>query len=165
MIQSLHDCEGDVNPPVVALSEPLPKSRRREFSGNPDRLYFLEQIPELGVVIIGSNDGLVAILTLTQNPEGHPLIKTSDLESPKKPVFGFRLDHILPFPQQEKEGLRSHQAQLLGIAASPVQGMLGEKEGQRRWRLLLYYSDHTVLAYEIGKVREPQNQGVETLVL
>ncbi|KAF2491892.1 hypothetical protein BU16DRAFT_530314 [Lophium mytilinum] len=140
--------------PVIAFHDPLAQNQT-QFPKSRDRICFIEQIPELGVVIVASSIGRAAVITLTQSDE-------LDEEDLPKPVYGFRLDHLLPFPEQEKDGWR--RGWMLGIAASPLQGML-DAEGVRRWRLMLYYADHTVLAYEIGKIREPQNQGVEALVI
>ncbi|KAF2810581.1 uncharacterized protein BDZ99DRAFT_285545 [Mytilinidion resinicola] len=142
------------SPPVIVLHNPLAQTQS-QFPKSRDRMCFFEQIPELGVVIVASSIGRAAVITLTQYNE------LDDKELPQ-PVYGFRLDHLLPFPEQEKDGWR--RGWMLGIAVSPLQGMLGT-EGVRRWRLILYYADHTVLAYEIGKIREPRNRGVEALVI
>ena len=61
------------------------------------------------------------------------------------------MDWLLPTAEQEEKGERP-ETMLIGIAASPVQGMLGQwEEGRsRKWRLLLTYADHSVLSYEIS---------------
>jgi hypothetical protein len=158
LFQSFRDCVNQSSAaPYIVLHEPLFQIFEEKLPAEYDRLCFVEQIPELGVVIVASSIGRAAVLTLTCN---------AHVITPGKPVFGFRLDHLLPFPEQERDGYRpACGGPLLGIAVSPIQGMLGVKQGPRRWRLLMYYSDHTVLPYEIGKEREPQNQGVETLVI
>lgn len=84
-------------------------------------------------------------------------------------VFGFRLDHLLPFERQIGElGLGEAGNRLVGIAVGPVQGMLDQPEGAemgertrspgaRRWRLMMTYDNHTVLSYELGKYRERED--------
>ena len=112
------------------------------------------QIPELGIVIVATQLGRVAILALTK------IRKTKEL--------GFKIDHLLPTAEQEKNGDRPQQAPFLGIAAGPVPGsersphkgqnVLERKpwrsvDATRRYRLMLYYYDHTVLSYEISAAR------------
>ena len=65
--------------------------------------------------------------------------------------YVFRMDWLLPTAEQEEKGERP-EMMLIGIAASPVQGMLGQwEEGRsRKWRLLLTYADHSVLSYVIS---------------
>jgi hypothetical protein len=116
-----------------------------------DRLCYSAQIPELGIFIAASPGGRAAIFGLIQykGEEGN--------------VYGFRLDHILPFYRQEKDLLMGGYSgiRLVGIAVGPVQGMLDGPDGNgssgsgvRRWRLLMMYDDHTVLSYELERCRE-----------
>jgi hypothetical protein len=53
----------------------------------------------------------------------------------------------------------------------PVQGMFGKRgeEGEemlqpRRWRVLVYYTDHSVLSFEVAK-RRVGDVGVDELVV
>ena len=118
-----------------------------------ERLNMIIQIPELGIVAIGSQIGRVALLTMSR------MTYTGQR--------GLRLDWILPFKSQEDANYRPLQP-LLGIAASPIQGHQSapepegnlpaiENESHRltklttRYRLLLYYSDHTVMSYELSR--------------
>jgi hypothetical protein len=73
--------------------------------------------------------------------------------------YAFRIDWLLPTAEQEEKGERP-EMMLIGIAASPVQGMLGQwEEGKpRKWRLLLTYADHSVLSYEISS---EDDEGIE----
>ena len=119
-----------------------------------DRLNMVAQIPELGVVIVASQVGKAAILTMTKL-RGEKLI------------HGFRVECRVPFESQERAGLRP-PCFLLGIATAPFQGQeinaAGNDDrspsperarsvirGSRRYRLFLTYCDHTVLTYEIGR--------------
>ncbi|KXG50395.1 Ribonucleotide reductase, transcriptional regulator CRT10 [Penicillium griseofulvum] len=71
-----------------------------------DRLNLVKYLPELGIIIVASQAGGVAIITLTWQEEiGHT----------------FRLDWLLPFPTQERaDGFPTPP--LMGIAASPMPG-------------------------------------------
>lgn len=116
-----------------------------------DRLNMIHQIPSLGLVIVASQAGRAALLTIT---EMKPQSKKSS------PLKGFRVEHILPFKSQEEQGRQRPEVPLLGIAVGPVQGHLGtgdntdaiDKAGIR-YRLLMIYYDHSVLSYEIGRGR------------
>ena len=115
-----------------------------------ERMNMIHQIPELGIVIIGSQVGRVAILTMTYYAD--------------KKRYGFKIEAIVPYKSQEDQNLRVLEL-LLGIAVSPIQGCqpkayspsssssnipLNRAVQQRRYRLLLYYYDHTILSYEIA---------------
>ena len=120
-----------------------------------ERINMVLQIPELGIIVAACQTGRVALLTLTW-------MKSTS-------YYAFRLDWILPFKSQEDQGVRP-TVPLLGIAVGPIQGRelasesIGgssphgmEKEpwraieSSRRYRLILYYYEHTVLSYEIGR--------------
>ncbi|KAI9742043.1 MAG: hypothetical protein M1834_000433 [Cirrosporium novae-zelandiae] len=118
-----------------------------------DRLNMSAYIPELGLVAIATQLGRVALLSLTATPQGQ---------------LAFKVEHILPFDSQEKAKKRPEVA-LLGLAVGPIQGrgvgrnedgvLDGEEawrkiEGERRYRLLLTYYDHSVLSYEIGRKKQ-----------
>lgn len=106
------------------------------------RLNLIVFIPALSLVIVGSQAGRVALLTLTR-PE--------DAFSVNGPIVSLRLDDILPTNRQQREHLRPQRA-LLGIAASPLQvpGEVPTRDA-RRWRLIMQYYDHTVLSYELSR--------------
>ena len=116
----------------------------------------IHQIPELGVVVIGSGAGRAALLTLTKMKHARP------------PLYGFRIDWILPSKSQEDRGVRP-ESPFMGIAISPIQGQgdsgdIADEDGvapragrrssrleTRKYRIMLIYADHTVLSYEIGR--------------
>lgn len=95
--------------------------------------------------------------------------------------YGFKLEYLLPFeagrdtqvydvPQPYNEP----PARLVGVAVGPVQGMFDEPDDQgdelwamrpRRWRLLMYYTDHTVLSFELAKDRDGESPGLSELVV
>lgn len=89
---------------------------------------------------------------------------------------------MLPFANDDKNKIWDVEgARLIGVAAGPVQGMLDEssedsedetsaaahieKPGNRRWRLMMYFTDHTVLAFELGKRRAVESPGVGELIV
>ena len=131
----------------------------------------IHQIPSLGIVAIASQVGRVALLTMT---------KLSMHSEGKPSLLGFRVEHILPFQSQEFENKRP-EVPLLGMAVGPVQGHgLGDENicvrdtntagddrerGDRRYRLLMIYYDHTVLSYEIGRRKEESGYEVNNRVL
>ena len=120
-----------------------------QLLGAADCLKLYVQIPELSTVVVGSSKGRAVVLTchaLKPNPmTKNPLCQL---------IYTFRVDWLLPFASQERQGQRPI-AELVGIAAAPVQGTEGSRQTRpRRWRLLLTYRDHTVLAYELGGVEE-----------
>ncbi|KAK3081448.1 hypothetical protein LTS18_006611 [Coniosporium uncinatum] len=144
-----HHLLGDA-PPVVHTNDPF---RQRIIAAgvlhpsfNPaytriwDRMCFLESIPELGIVIVGSPIGRVLILSLAR------------ITLDKDPIYCFRMDAILPFKSQEDTGMRP-AALMSGIAASPLQGV-AENGANARWRLMMYYADHSILSYELAKASQ-----------
>lgn len=104
-----------------------------------ERLILHNLIVELGLVIVGSQVGRVALVSLTR-PE--------DSFSQHGPVTMFRVDGILPTKKHEDEKMRP-PVPLLGIAVSPLQGQ--QMRERRRWRLILHYYDHSILSYELSR--------------
>ena len=179
--------------PIVGIHDPLHQSLPLSYAGLSlvsisDRLALHTQIPELGVVIVGSPKGRVGIYTLWQ-VDGESLgevavyysMETGEMVLPgqkmpagklvevrrvstDKMTYSLRLDHIVPFKSQEEMGQRP-ECRLMGIAVGPVQGMMGKSEGEwkRRWRLMMTYEDRSTLAYEIGS--SDDGQGVEMLMV
>lgn len=107
-----------------------------------ERLNMLAFIPELSLVVVASQAGRAALISLTRVP----------LQTPE--VF-FRVDLIVPFKSQEDKGLRP-LAPLLGMAVSPLPlDIAGKRKlGSKAWRLILHYYDHTILTYELRKDEE-----------
>lgn len=142
-------------------------------------------IPELNLVVLGSMNGRVALLTLTQPPPHEqpidPDTKTST--KPRRPRRAFRVDAVLPLASDEAVKPRPNCC-LHGMAVSPIpetgaglrlrrrrSAVYGgrhhqrltrsgdtEEEMPRRWRLLLYYQDHTILQYEIVQREDGEDQ-------
>ena len=89
------------------------------------RLTILLRVDDLGIVIVGSQAGRVALLGLTRmkRREG------------STPLVGFRVERILPKMKEEDEGYRSLWGTLIGVAVGPLQGAEvvdeeDEEEGQ-----------------------------------
>ena len=72
-----------------------------------DRLNMLQKLPELGVILIATQTGRVAVCALTRRPDG---------------LLGFRVDWVLPTKKQERRGRRPEFCSLIGMAVAPVQG-------------------------------------------
>ncbi|KAI4789788.1 hypothetical protein E4T44_13222, partial [Aureobasidium sp. EXF-8845] len=73
------------------------------------RINMYAQIPSLGVVIIGTQKGRVAVLSLTQTVTRMLDYEKAEIHDPplerprmEKRVFGYRVDHILPLASQEE---------------------------------------------------------------
>jgi len=119
-----------------------------------DRQCFSTHVPELGIFIVGSPIGRVAIFALTK--------------SRASGEFGFELEYILPFNKRdENEVLSGAYKRMAGVAVGPVQGELGRDEAGRgrRWRLLMYFMDHSMMSFEIGRKRGGGDVGLEELVV
>ncbi len=114
-----------------------------------NRLNMVNTIPELALVLIASQVGRVALLTITR-----PVYKSAVL-------FGsvaFRVDLVLPFRTEEKNELVRPNNGLLGIAVSPMQGTRGRNKMEpKRFRLMMHYYDHTILSYVISRDEETGN--------
>ncbi|GAB1737995.1 hypothetical protein NU219Hw_g2506t1 [Hortaea werneckii] len=154
-------------PPMVGLANPLRQSIQHQFGylNMYDRLNMHAYIPTLGVVILASQKGRALVCSLTKLPKGSTTSYPPEMrDHRRKTVYALRVECILPFERQEKEGARPF-APLHGIATAPVQG--GEAEsllggggfmgrqwgGARRWRVMLMFQDHSVLSYELRRQR------------
>ncbi|KAL5377600.1 hypothetical protein DPSP01_009654 [Paraphaeosphaeria sporulosa] len=157
--------------PILTMQNPLyPPHSYHHTIADPVTIYhrqcFTAQIPELGVFMIGSPAGRVGIFRLTRS--------RYQTEHSNK-IVGFRLDHLLPSSKDEvKYGLLDQLGkQLVGVAVGPVQGMFDAEEageegrnvGTRRWRMMMYYHDHTVLTYELGKYGGADDVRVDELMV
>jgi hypothetical protein len=130
------------------MRRPLHPSSRDPSVGSYDRHCFSTQIPELGIFIIASPVGRAAIFALTKSRE-------SD-------AYGFKLEYMVPFSSGTENEIVSpvdSRTRLMGVAVGPVQGTFDQygldvpKPRERRWRLLMYYTDHTVLSFELARRR------------
>jgi hypothetical protein len=116
-----------------------------------DRLNMLAAIPELSLVLVASQIGRVALITITR-----PVQRDSRLGH----IVSMRVDLILPFSDEESEEKIRPSHGLLGMAVGPMQNerakmvARGAGEGPRRWRLMLHYFNHTILSYEISREEE-----------
>ena len=148
----------------VLLLDPLAAA---SFNGDAtlqwaQRVNMLAHVPELSLVVAASQVGRVALLTLTKlrpSGAGDAMRQNMNLGVQR----GFRTDWILPTREDEQAGRRPPEA-LYGMAIGPVQEVMHKKlylrrarnierlEGPvKRFRLLLHYRDHTILAYEITR--------------
>lgn len=121
-----------------------PLRRLPEFLEQPNRLNMCIHLATLHLVVVASQAGDAAILSLTRMESGF---------SGLGPVVGFRVEHLIPFI---KHLPRSNEREiLLGIAASRVWGAggvrVGGESGGERWRILMYFADHSVVSYEVWR--------------
>jgi len=140
--------------PVIYLSEPLEQHCREDLAfhlAQRDRLNLSVQIAELGVVLVGSAKGRVAVLTLHQLNENKAA--SQGLHAQPK-LYTMKLAAILPLSEEEASDQRPISS-LIGIAAAPMQGHQSDAgpllKGSRYWRVMLTYRDLTVLSYEITR--------------
>jgi hypothetical protein len=173
------DYAGDQSDYIVTMRRPLHPSDLHIpclfIPGSHDRHCYTTQVPELGVFIIASPNGRAGVFSLTRAP-GHGVGDVSG-----RPQFSFQLEYILPFANSDDRKVWDVEgARLIGVAAGPVQGMLDaesrvgeegkgdaydEQPSKRRWRIMMYYTDHTVLAFELGKKRDRGALDVEALIV
>jgi hypothetical protein len=116
-----------------------------------DRLNMLATIPELSLVLVASQIGRVALITITRRVQR---------DSRLGHIVSMRVDLILPFKDEETiEKIRPSHG-LLGMAIGPMQNerakmvARGARKGPRRWRLMLHYFNHAILSYEISREEE-----------
>lgn len=93
------------------LKQILPQNVDTNIQGfnfaHMDRLIMHHSIPDLGVLLIATQAGRVAVCALTRHPTG---------------LLGMRVDCILPTRRQERKGRRPEFCTLVGLAVSPIQG-------------------------------------------
>ncbi|KAI4908857.1 hypothetical protein J4E90_008594 [Alternaria incomplexa] len=153
--------------PIVAIRRPLHPGRWVDYLMSCDRHCFFSQIPELGVFIVGSPAGRVGVFSLYYTRD----------ENTGEPRYGFELEYLLPFRSgNETEIAGGPNERLLGVAVAPLQGMFDtsedievpDQEGftkPRRWRLLMYYMDHTVLSFELSKRTVGESPSLDDMVV
>lgn len=154
--------------PITCMRRPLHPDNKLRFLHPGDRMCFFHEIPELGVFIVASPVGRAGIFCTTCAPGADGSLE-----------YGFKLEYLLPFEaSSENEVYDVPYERLAGVAVGPVQGMFDkpedvEREGvedvwgmqPRRWRVIMYYTDHTVLSFEIAKRRVGGEPGVGDLVV
>ncbi|KAI7136658.1 hypothetical protein KC324_g16640, partial [Hortaea werneckii] len=160
-------------PPMVGLANPLRQSIQHQFGylNMYDRLNMHAYIPTLGVIILASQKGRALVLSLTKLPKGTTTSYPSEMrDHRRRTVYAMRVECILPFERQERDGARPF-APLHGIAAAPVQGDGGGPaealgvggQGGRRWRVMLMFQDHSVLSYELRRQGGAGDGGATTV--
>jgi hypothetical protein len=142
------------------MRRPLHPGLQDQKLASYDRHCYSTHIPELGIFIIASPVGRAAIFALTKS---------------RNPItYGFQLEYILPFASGDENEITSPEfsnSRLVGVAAGPVQGSFdlpgerGTGPKGRRWRLLMYYMDHTVLSFEISRKRAGGDVGLGDLIV
>ncbi|KAH8910667.1 hypothetical protein BR93DRAFT_974767 [Coniochaeta sp. PMI_546] len=130
-----------------------------------ERITMYLHVPELGLVVLGSLNGRVALLSLTRPPRRHGFgpLRSGASGQGVKIRRAFRIEAVLPRKKEEDRGLRPW-CTLHGIAISPVPdhrakglALLTDEWRPRSWRLILHYMDHTILMYDISRHEEEGN--------
>lgn len=149
---------GDEPDHTLVMRQPLHTGPWRPNPVSADRLCFSTQIPELGIFIVASPSGRAAIFALTRSHDAS-----------KGFTYGFHLEYILPFVRgNENVVIGQHQSQkrLVGVAVGPIQGMLGRDSGSdRMWRLMMYFTSHEVMSFELKRKRAEGTPGLGDLVV
>lgn len=111
---------------------------------NYHRLNMIAKIPELSLLVVASQIGVVALFTLTRLKNGF---------SQHGPVVMLRLDLVLPFSQHVRFLKKGDP--LLGMAVSPQPSSepwdARKSTRPRRWRLMLTYFSGAVMSYELSR--------------
>ncbi|KAF7871850.1 hypothetical protein EAF04_003957 [Stromatinia cepivora] len=138
-------------PPTVCSSSFFSRGTLRAFGESfrhISRINMVALIPELSLVVVASQNGRAALLTLS----------TVDVISTAAPIPAFRIEALLPPQKFYEQYLTSHERQnppLLGMAVSPIQNGNGIKleagEYPKRWRLIMQSYDHTIWTYELSR--------------
>lgn len=122
----------------------------RPFFRASSRLNMVTYVPELSIVVLGSQIGRVLILTPT---------KLAKPEAAQEGFWhhGLRLEWVLPRESEETQPKASRRP-LHGLAIGPIQedhgvgGTYVERgPTPRRFRLMLHYRNHEILTYEIAR--------------
>jgi hypothetical protein len=162
LFQSPDFFSNDRKDPIIYLSDPLEQHCRPDIAlhlSHIDRLNLTAQIPELGVVLIGSGKGRVAILTLHKIADEHSFnlrVRSPEIVNSPQYTYTMRMLCILPSNEQEERNQRPLQP-LVGLATAPIHGHSSDRTMDiiKRWRIMLTFRDHTVMSYEIaGRVAD-----------
>lgn len=152
-----------------ALYQTLPPASALAYLTNIDRLNMTCHVPHLSCVVAGSQKGRVGLFRLTRCKRTIPK-DDSGLEA-EEDEFTMRMEHTLPREgfdastsgvtgggngSESGGGFDVHTrpaAALLGMAVAPIQGAA---PSGRRCRLLLVYTDGSILAWELAPPPEEE---------
>jgi hypothetical protein len=160
----------DPNTPILTLRTPLHPHGLTFVNTQIHRLSFSQYIPELGVFVVASPVGCVGVFAVTKSkssPAESAASSSSNQEGGGGWNFGFRLEHILSDTPPDYP-VAGPGRRLVGVAVGPVQGMFDAQGrewgwGERRWRLMMYFMDHSVMGFELS--RKSGSEGIGDLVV
>ena len=134
-------------PGVVVYKTKETAMLRRLFHGT-SRLNMTAHVPELCLVVVGSAQGNVVLVTPTR------------LAKPIKYrrgtwKYGFRVEYVLP-RRSDEEARRAPQRPLHGIAVGPVvqDGDATSAAIPKRFRLMIHFRNHDILTYELTREQQ-----------
>lgn len=184
LLQRPFDITGDYNDLIKKFRQPYQPEPWTTALPSLDRHSFHTQIPELGIFLIASPIGRVAIFRITKSRSQHSHNyhnRNQDDAYMQDPTpnqfftYGFQLEYVLPFSHGAPDFVccpAMPGSRMLGVAVAPIQGMYDEGEEatsgvgrDRRWRIIMYYTDHTVVSYEISRKREDEDGRLDDLVV
>lgn len=159
---------------MVVCQHALHARSSRPLLGYVDRLNMISVIPELSMVVVANQTGRVAIFRLTQNEAGYmmrldemfpPEPSDGNLSSdesqlqPCVPLLGMAVG---PVQGREFGRCRDHREDMSTSREtdpndgswewhnSGKKGVWRSFEKRRRYRLILVYTDGSILSYELG---------------
>ncbi|KAF1939211.1 mitochondrial carrier [Clathrospora elynae] len=125
-----------------------------------DRHCFFTQIPDIGAFIVASPAGLAGVFSLYYTRK----------RGFKR--YSFKPEYLLPFMRNGTNVTMGTSVRLIGVAVGPVQGMYDEVSEEceimpqpRRWRVLMYYMDHTVMSFELSKEKVGDSLRLDELIV
>jgi len=141
------------------------RSQLRDF----ERCALFTQIAQLGLIVVGNQNGHVAILSTIKAKKftGMNFPDSVGLESVRgkwKWIYALRLEAMLPVFDQGHEDIRP-RCPLIGLTVGPIQGSYDLPDDRKRWRLMLLYLSGTVLSYEISRTCITSDISISSMVI
>ena len=136
-----------VCPGVVVYKTNETAMMRRLFDAT-SRLNMTAHVPELCLVVVGSAQGNVVLVTPTR------LAKPIKYRRGKW-KHGFRVEYVLP-RRSDQEARKTPDRPLHGIAVGPVapDGDATSAATPKRFRLMIHFRNHEILTYELTREQQ-----------
>ena len=147
------------------LNDPLLTDTGTSILPEHDRLSFIVEIQALGLVLVGSPIGSVAMISLTKTRR-----PASQSDEKGKRLYTLSYDYNVDLLNIRKHfahvftpPLGAEDNRMVGMAASPIQ-RLQDANGEdphanllreRTWRLMLLYEHHTMVSFRLRRSEGP----------